>query len=112
MADLYRVIEKRFNRQLNLMKSHFDQQDKKLDELAKEMRETRQRLAGLEQDARQVRLAMEADVISDTKTRKCTENAAADRAKHGDKSSSAQVEPNPMCLKRQSGVSYPWRCTR
>ena len=41
-------------------------------------RETRQRLAGLEQDARQPRLAMEADVASDKKTRKRTEDAAAD----------------------------------
>ena len=41
---------------------------------------------------------MEADVKSDTKTRKRTEDAAADRAKHGNKSSSAQVDPDPMCL--------------
>ena len=41
---------------------------------------------------------MEADVKSDTKTHKRTEDAAADRAKHGDKSSSARVDPDPMCL--------------
>ena len=37
--------------------------------------------------AQQPRLAMEADVESDTKTLKHTEDAAADRAKHGDSSS-------------------------
>ena len=78
MADVYRRIEGIFNRQLNLMKSHFDQQDKKLDELTKEMRETRQRLADLEQDAPQPCLAMEADINSDTKPRKRTEDAAVD----------------------------------
>ena len=41
---------------------------------------------------------MEADVRPDTKTRKRTEDAAADRAKSGDKSSSAQVDHDPMCL--------------
>ena len=56
------------------------------------------RLAGLEHEDRQPRLAMEADVKPDTKTRKRTENAAADRAKQGDKSSSARVDHDPMCL--------------
>ena len=52
--------------------------DKKLDELIEKMRETKQRLAGLELEARQPRLVMEADVIPDTKIRKRTEDAAAD----------------------------------
>ena len=50
---------------------------------------------GLEREARQPRLAMEADVTLGTKTCKRTENAAADRVKHGGRSSSAQVDPDP-----------------
>ena len=64
------------------MGRHFDQQDENLDDLAEKMRETRQRLA--EQDARQPRLATEGDVQLDTKTRKRTEDAAADRVMSGD----------------------------
>ena len=41
------------------------------------MRDASQRSASLEQDARQPRLAMEAGVTLDTKTRKRTEGAAA-----------------------------------
>ena len=41
LADLYQMIEKLF-----------DKSDRKMDELADEMRATRQRLAGLEQVAR------------------------------------------------------------
>ena len=41
------------------------------------MRETKQRLSGLEQDARQPRLAMEVDMSSDTKPGERTEGAAA-----------------------------------
>ena len=95
MADLYQMIEERFDRQLNLIKSHFDQQDEKLDELMEKMTETNQRLAGLEHKARQPRLAMEVDVTPDTKTRKRTEDAAADRAKHGDSSSAKRVDASP-----------------
>ena len=101
------------------------------------VRETNQRLAGLELETRQPCLAMEADVTSDTKTRERTEASTADRAKHGDKSSSTQVDHDPMCLtsfgndplnlqlplagmtpwstktlKRQSLVSHPWSCAR
>ena len=50
------------------MKSNLD----KMDELAGEMKATKQRLAGLEQDAREPRLVMEVDVPSDTKTREHT----------------------------------------
>ena len=54
------------------------------------MREARQRVAGLEQDAWQPRLAMKADVTADKTTRKRTDGvAAADRAKHIGDSSSA-----------------------
>ena len=52
------------------MKTHFE---KKLDEL---MEMTDQRLASLEQDAQQPRLTMEADGLTDEKTRERTEGAA------------------------------------
>ena len=82
MADIYRLFEERLDRQLNRMKSHFDR-------LTEKIKERRQRLAGFENEIRQPHLAMEADVTPGTKTRKRTEDAAADRAKHADKSSSA-----------------------
>ena len=63
------------------------------------MRETRQRSASLEHDdARQPRLAMEADVPTDTKTHKRAEDAAADQAKHGDTCSAKRIDPDLMCL--------------
>ena len=63
------------------MKGHLD----KINVLADEMRGTRQRLASLEQDSRQPRLAMEVDGPSGTKTRERTEGAAkAIQAMHGD----------------------------
>ena len=40
---------------------------------------------------------METDVKPDTKTRKRTEDAAAEQAKHGDNSSSARVDAGPTC---------------
>ena len=77
----------------------FDNSDRKLVELADGMRAIKQRLAGLEQVARQPRLAMEADVPSDTKTHsKRMEDAVAVQAKHGDSCSANQVDPDPMCL--------------
>ena len=76
------------------MKSHFD----KSDELPDERRVTTQGLAGLEQDARQQRLAMEANVPSDIKTRNPTEDVAADRVISGDSSSANQVNPDQMYL--------------
>ena len=76
------------------MKSHFD----KLDELADEMIATKQRLAGLEQDARQPRVAMEANVPSGTKTRNRTKDIAADRVISEDRSSANQVDLDQVCL--------------
>ena len=61
LADICRLFEERLERQLNRMKSNSD-------ELPEKMRETRQRLAGLELDARQPCLATEADGPTDEKT--------------------------------------------
>ena len=87
LAALYRMI-----------KELFDESDRKLDELADEMKAPKQRSAGLEQVARQPRLAMEADVPSDIKTHKRVEDGVAIQAKHGDSCSANQVDPDPMCL--------------
>ena len=46
LADTYRLFDEIFVRQLKLMKSQFD----KLDEFTEEIRATKQRLAGQEQD--------------------------------------------------------------
>ena len=55
-----------------------------------------QRLASLKQDARQSRLAMEADEPADKKAREHTEGAAmAVQAKHGGSCSANGVDPNP-----------------
>ena len=80
MADLYRMLKKNFDRMdknLDRIWSHFDQQNKTSVELTDEMRATNERLAGLEHEARQPRLATEADVEPGTKTRKRTEGASA-----------------------------------
>ena len=87
---MYRLFEEKIDRQLIIMQSYFDQHDEKLDKLTEKTRETRQRLAGLEQEVRQPRLATKANVESDTKTRKRTESAAVDRAKHNGNISSAK----------------------
>ena len=67
MADLYQVITERF-----------DRSDKEFDGLTEKMRDKNQRFAGLQYEARQTRLATEADVEPDIKTRKRTEDDAAD----------------------------------
>ena len=90
LVDLYRMNEELFGKS-----------DRKLDELADEMGATKQCLAGPKQDARHLRLAMGADVPSDTKTRERTEGAAAAvQVKHGDSCYPNWVDPDPMCLTR------------
>ena len=63
LADMYRPSGESLDRQqLKLMKSHFEQQEKKLDKSHGDMTIRFEQLsARLEQDARQPRLAMEAD---------------------------------------------------
>ena len=94
LEDIYRLFEERFKRQLKRVKSHLDT----MDVLADVTRRTRQHLVGLEQDARQPRLIMEANKPSDTKTRKHTESAAkAVQAMHGHSFSANGVDPDPIC---------------
>ena len=78
------------------MESCFDQHEKKLNEPI-EMRGTDQRVASLEPDARQPRLAMVADRQASTKTRERPEGAAtAVHAMHGD-----------SCLKKNQSTPRP-----
>ena len=95
------LLKERFNqsdRYLDRVKSHFDQQDTKLNELSENLKRANQRVASLEQDARQPRLAMGADEPSDTNTPKGTEGAAkAVQAIHADSFSANRVDPDPMC---------------
>ena len=98
IADLHRMIEERFDqsdRYLNRMKNHFDQQEKKLHELMEMTRGANQRVASLEQDARQPRLAIEVDVKEDKKTRERTEGATiAVQEMHGNNFSANRVDSN------------------
>ena len=90
MADLDRMFEEPFDR--------MDKNLEKMSALTGMLKVTNKRLVGLEYKAWQPRLAPEADVEPDTKARKRTEDAAADRAKHGDRSSSFRVDHDPMCM--------------
>ena len=85
LPDRYRMISELF-----------DKSDRKLDELTDGIRAIKQRLVGLEQDARQPLLAMEAGVLSDTKSRERTGGAAAAvQAMHGDSCFANRVDSNP-----------------
>ena len=88
LVDVYRIFKERF-----------DRRDRKLKKLSDEMRVMSQRVSSLEQDARQPRLAMEADGQAKTNTRERTEGAAtAGQAKHGYNSCSTdRVALDPMC---------------
>ena len=67
-----------------------------LKEIKEDLRSMEQRVVRLEQDARQPRLAMEADGPANTKTRERTEGAAtAVQAKHGDSFYASRVDPDP-----------------
>ena len=87
LVKVYRMVEELI-----------DKSDRKLDEFTENLRAIDQRVASLEQDARQPRLAKEADVPADTKTCERTEGAAkAVEAIHGDNFSANRVDPDPMC---------------
>ena len=84
-----------------------------------------ERLACLEPDARQPRLAMEADGRADMKTRERTEGAATTvQAIHRNSWTAQKVQEGPnlpislagkkfwsrAAMLRPSRVSHPWRC--
>ena len=106
--------------------------DKSFDKPTEMVRRANQRLVGLEQKFWQPRLATEADVPTDTKTRKRMEDAAAVQAKYGDSCSAKRVQDGQTSLTslslllshagmtswstkalwHQSRASHPWRCAR
>ena len=106
LVDIYPLFEERFDRQLNIMKSHFDEQDETLDEFIK-TRESNRRLEELLHRAQQSRLAMEADVKLDSKTRKRAEDAAADQARYEDSCSAKGSMPNLPWLLKNASLT-PW----
>ena len=75
LAGVYRPSDDSLVRQqIKLVKSHFEQREKKLDKLMDDItRLLDQHAASLEHDARQPCLTMEADVPTNTKTREGTE---------------------------------------
>ena len=87
LADVCRVFKERL-----------DKSDRRLKKLSDEMKRMDQRLASLEQDARQPRLAMEVDGPADIKTRERTEDTTpAVQAMHGDSCSTKRIDLDPMC---------------
>ena len=102
MADLYRMLKRtsiEWTRTWIGCQAISIDKIKKLVKLTEEMKKvTNRRLAGLDHEARQPHLATEANVEPDTKTRKHTEDAAADPAKHGDNISSSRVDHDRMRL--------------
>ena len=68
MADLYQMI-----------KDRLDRSDRKFDELMEKTRDTNRGLSGLLRGDQKSRLAMEADVQSDSESYKCMKGAAAER---------------------------------
>ena len=91
IEKLFPTVAEELDKSVNRSTSHFD--NERLED-KEEKNKNNQRLAGLQHLAQQPRLATEADVETNTKTRKCTEGAATDRAKHGD-TSSTRVEDGP-----------------
>ena len=87
--------------------------DKAFDKPAEMTRSANQRLAGLEQEARQSRLATEADVPTATKTRKRTESASAAEREINGNNCSAQVTTDSTNLLSFGDAGPPaLPCTR
>ena len=110
LANTYRFCEERFDRQLKRMDSFFDRMDdrwnKKLDETSDEMRKMDQHVTRLEHEARQPRLAMEADGQAGTETREHTEGATTVvQAMRGDCFSARRFEPGPNTNSTSFGVT-------
>ena len=99
MGDIYPLLVERFDRM-------DDRWNKNMDEIFDEMRQIGQHVTRLEHEARQSRLAMEADGPADTtKTRERTEgDATAVQAMRGNCFSARRVEPGPTTNSTSFGV--------
>ena len=94
LANVYRMVEERF-----------DKSECRPEKLTNDLTSMNQRVASLEQDARQPRLAMEPHGPADTKTRERTEGTAkAVQAMHGDNFSSNGVQAGPKTTSTSFGV--------
>ena len=78
--------------------------DKAFNQPTENMRMANQRLAGLEQKARQPRFATEADIPTKTKTLKRMKDAEADQAKNPTSSTSYGMKTEPPALPRRDDV--------
>ena len=122
MWELRRIMSEALDKSFDELKQNLDSMSEITDMTLKA---TYQRLAGAKYDARQPRLASEADVPTDEKTRKRVETAAADQAKHGDSCSAKRVDigstsstsfgitARPLALPRRDDVlvdKNPWIC--
>ena len=72
------------------------------------MKRTSQRLAGLDHQAQQPRLATKTDVETYMKTHKRTEGAAADGGRHRD-TCSARVDQNSTSLTSFGDIAEPFQ---
>ena len=106
LADVYRPFDKSLIRQQIELMSHSEEQEKMLDKSKDDIIGRFDQLAArLEQDARQLRLAMEEDGPANTKNRERTEGAAtAVQAMRGDSFSVRRVEPGPNTNSTSFGV--------
>ena len=87
------------------MDSYSDRWNMKLDEVSDEMKKVDNNVTHLKHGAQQLRLAMEADRHTDTKTRKHAEGAAtAVQAMRGDCFSARRVAPGPTTNSTSFGV--------
>ena len=107
LADEYRHSDEGLIRQqIILIRSHFEEQQKMLNKFMDDVTGYfEQHAATLEQDARQPRLAMEADGHANTKTRERTEGAATvAQAMRGDSFTACRVDPTPNTISTNFGV--------
>ena len=93
MGELRRITSEALD---IVLEKHFHELKKNLDRMSETtdrmLRATNQRLANAEHDSRQPRLATEADVPTNKKTRKSVADAAAGQAKHGDSCCTKRVD--------------------
>ena len=107
LAGEYRPSDESLIRQqIKLMRSHFEEQQKMLDKFMDGVtRFFHQHAASLVQDARQPRLAIEADGPANTKTRERKEGAlTAVQAMHGDSCTAQRVRDGPMTNSTSYGM--------
>ena len=81
MEETRRIISKALDKSFDELEKYLNRVSEITDRM---LRTTDQRLAGLELDARQPRLATEADIPTGKNTCRRVEDATADQAKHGD----------------------------